>query len=85
MYNLKITTGEKAEQFENACYENIEDLKKALSKKSNELITAQKLLSEKDSEINDLKATQDHISVQYNELAEYAGKLQDELRKIRYM
>ena len=27
MYNLKITTGEKAEQFENACYENIEDLK----------------------------------------------------------
>lgn len=64
---------------------NIEDLKKALSKKSNELITVQKLLSEKNSEINDLKATQDHISVQYNELAEYAGKLQDELRKIRYM
>ena len=65
--------------------QNIEDLKKALSKKSNELITFQKLLSEKNSEINDLKATQEHISAQYNDLAEYAGKLQDELRKIRYM
>ena len=33
MYNLKITTGEKAEQFENACYENIEDLKTMIAAK----------------------------------------------------
>lgn len=31
MCNLKITTGEKADQFEKACYENIEDLKSMIA------------------------------------------------------
>lgn len=65
--------------------DNIEELKTMLSDKSNKLIEVQKQLYDKNNEIKTLKATQDHISKQYNELSEYAGKLQDELRKIRYM
>lgn len=42
-------------------------------------------LQEKKKEISSLKATQKNITDQYNELASYAGKLQDELRKHRYI
>ena len=65
--------------------EKIEDLKSALSDKSDKLIEVQKQLCGKENEIGKLKATQKHITEQYNELAEYAGKLQEELRNIRYM
>ncbi len=65
--------------------QNIEELKSALSDKSSKLIEVQKQLYEKNNEIANLKSTQQHITEQYNELAEYAGKLQEELRKIRYM
>jgi hypothetical protein len=63
---------------------DIEELKTALSEKSNKLIEIQKQLFDKNNEISNLKITQKHISDQYNELSEYAGKLQDELRKIKY-
>ena len=64
--------------------QNIEELKKTLSEKISQLIDTQRQLYEKNNEIITLKSTQKHITAQYNELAEYAGKLQDELRKIRY-
>ena len=65
--------------------QNIEELKKTLSEKSSQLIDVQRQLYEKNNEISTLKSTQKHITSQYNELAEYAGKLQEELRKVRYM
>lgn len=75
-----------ANQLETASLgQNIEELKSALSDKSSKLIEVQKQLYEKNNEIANLKSTQEHITEQYNELAEYAGKLQEELRKIRYM
>ncbi len=64
---------------------NIEKLKETLSDKSQKLMDMQKQLYDKNNEISNLKATQKHITEQYNELAEYAGKLQEELRKFRYM
>lgn len=68
-----------------AMEKNIAELKSSLSDKSNQLIEIQKQLYDKNNEISNLKATQKHITEQYNELAEYAGKLQEELRKMRYM
>lgn len=68
----------------NSLSQNIEELKKTLSEKISQLIDTQRQLYEKNNEIITLKSTQKHITAQYNELAEYAGKLQDELRKIRY-
>lgn len=65
--------------------QNIEKLKTSLSEKSSKLIEMQKQLYEKNHEIENLKSAQEHITRQYNELSEYAGKLQEELRKIRYM
>jgi hypothetical protein len=69
----------------NSLHETIEQLRKNLSEKSNQLIEAQKKLYTKNVEISNLKAAQNHLSKQYNELSESAGKLQDELRKIKFM
>lgn len=44
----------------------------------------EKELLEKNNEIQRLNKIQQSITEQYNELASYAGKLQDELRKYRY-
>lgn len=41
------------------------------------------ILNDKDSEIENLKEIQTNITNQYNELADYTGKLQDEVRKLR--
>lgn len=65
--------------------ENIEHLKQLISDKSNQVLKMQKQLYEKNNEIATLTATQEHITKQYNELADYAGMLQDELRKMKYM
>ena len=64
---------------------NIEQLRKSLSEKSSRLIEAQKKLYEKNIEISNLKSAKNHLTAQYNELSESAGKLQDELRKIKFM
>lgn len=41
------------------------------------------ILDDKNSEIENLKEIQTSITNQYNELADYTGKLQDEVRKLR--
>ena len=41
------------------------------------------ILDDKNSEIENLKEIQSNITAQYNELADYTGKLQDEVRKLR--
>lgn len=69
----------------NKMQDTIEQLKKNLSEKSNRLLASQKQLYEKNTEISNLKIAQNHLSKQYNELSESAGKLQEELRKIKFM
>lgn len=83
LVNINDSSGNSSEI--SSLGENIEELKSVLSDKSNKLIEIQKQLYNKNNEIANLKATQQHITEQYNELAEYAGKLQEELRKMRYM
>lgn len=59
---------------------------KRFSSPNNEDIDKLKTLLEiKDEEIKKYQKTQQYIQVQYNDLADYAGKLQDELRKFRYL
>lgn len=84
--NGKITTlNQNSSSDIKVLQENIHQLKNALSNKSDKLIETQKLLYEKNNEIFHLQSTKKHIMEQYNELSEYAGKLQEELRSIKFM
>ncbi len=56
-----------------------------LEEKKKKLATMEVALYEKNNRIATLESTQKHITEQYNELADFAGKLQEELRKARYL
>lgn len=65
---------------------------KEIEAKENEIKTQEKEIQdsnrkiyELENEISGLKSTQQHITKQYNELADFAGELQEELRKVRYL
>lgn len=60
-------------------------LEESLSDAQKKHSALEKELYAKNNEILSLKSTQKHIANQYNELAEFAGKLQEELRKVRYL
>ena len=68
-----------------AANETIEQLKDSLSEKSSELIKCQKQIYEKNMEISNLKFTKKQLSRQCEQLSSYVGKLQDELRRIKFM
>jgi hypothetical protein len=57
----------------------------ASNKNDAQIARLEKELQQKEEEIRSLKNTQKHIADQYNELAEYSGQLQEELRKVRYL
>ena len=64
------------------------DSKSKMTKQHNEELEKlqayfNQILDDKDSEIENLKEIQTNITNQYNELSDYTGKLQDEVRKLR--
>ncbi len=63
----------------------ITSLKQTFKEREAEITSLKQKLYEKENEISSLESTQKHIANQYNELAEFAGQLQDELRKTRYL
>lgn len=63
----------------------ITSLKETSKEREAEITSLKQKLYEKENEISSLESTQKHIANQYNELAEFAGQLQDELRKTRYL
>lgn len=56
-----------------------------IEKYKKELLNCSEALKEKDAQINQLTSANKELSNQYNDLAQFAGKLQDELRKYRYI
>ncbi|MCR5736484.1 MAG: hypothetical protein K6G64_02400 [Eubacterium sp.] len=60
-------------------------LEKELQKQKQHCEALQQELYQKNNEILALKSTQKHITEQYNDLADFSGKLQEELRKVRYL
>lgn len=64
--------------------EQITRITKQLEDKEKELSALNKQLSAQKSEIKKLNSTQKYMEAQYNDLADFAGQLQDELRKIMY-
>lgn len=64
--------------------EQITRITNQLENKEKELSALNKQLSMQKSEIKKLNSTQKYMEAQYNDLADFAGQLQDELRKIMY-
>ncbi len=60
-------------------------LEKEFQKQKQQCESLQQELYQKNNEILTLKSTQKHITEQYNDLADFSGKLQEELRKVRYL
>ena len=65
-------------EFEKNTQQSLEEKKKRIAE-------LEVLLYEKNNHIAALESTQKHITEQYNELADFAGRLQEELRKARYL
>ncbi len=80
-----FTQSELMEKKTDVSLKEKEQLEILLKEKEKEINSQKKLLYEKDNKISSLESTQKHIENQYNELAEFAGQLQEELRKARYL
>ena len=66
-------------------YKQLAEKDQLLEEKKKKLAALEVTLYEKNNRIASLESTQKHITEQYNELADFAGKLQEELRKARYL
>lgn len=65
--------------------DKLDSQKKEVETKETKIQDLNKKIYEMENEISGLKSTQKHITKQYNELADFAGELQEELRKVRYV